>query len=261
MDRGGQQQYYSEPLRGRGRGGNAGGSRGGYQGQQMYSRGGGGVRGSSAPRGNGTPRGRGGPNRREPLKFDGDYDFEEANAQFHKDDIEKEFKKLNVSSEGGGSPPPPKAAAVVNGAEGSADEEEDPEDEDNTQYYDKQKSFFDSISCDATDRAKGGNQRPNWREERKLNAETFGVSAYSRNHYYGYRGGRGRGGRGGYNSRGGGMRGGRGGYQNRGGNGYRGGFRNRNNQAWVDYDYDVKAGNRHHNSATNGEKAAATNSS
>ena len=47
--------------------------------------------------------------------------------------------------------------------------------------------------------------KPNWREERKLNAETFGVSAYSRNRgYYGYRGGRGRGGGRGYN-RGGGM--------------------------------------------------------
>jgi hypothetical protein len=62
--------------------------------QQMYSRGGS-ARG--APRGNGAPRGRGGQNRREPLKFDGDYDFEEANAQFHKDEIEKEFKKLNIS--------------------------------------------------------------------------------------------------------------------------------------------------------------------
>ena len=64
-------------------------------GQQMYSRGG--SRGGSAPRGNSVPRGRGGQNRREPLKFEGDYDFEEANAQFHKDEIEKEFKKLNIS--------------------------------------------------------------------------------------------------------------------------------------------------------------------
>jgi hypothetical protein len=67
---------------------------------------------------------------------------------------------LHFPGSDAGSPPPTKtaaAAAVLNGgADGSGDEEEDPEDvEDTTQYYDKQKSFFDSISCDATDRAKG----------------------------------------------------------------------------------------------------------
>ena len=60
----------------------------------MYSRGGGGRGG---PRGGGGMRGRGGRGGKEPLKFDGDYDFETANAQFHKDEIEKEMKKLNIS--------------------------------------------------------------------------------------------------------------------------------------------------------------------
>jgi len=33
-----------------------------------------------------------------PLKFDGEFDFESANAQFNKDDIEQELKeKLSVS--------------------------------------------------------------------------------------------------------------------------------------------------------------------
>lgn len=43
--------------------------------------------------------------------------------------------------------------------------------------YDKAKSFFDNISCEAaTDRTKGKN-RTDWRHERKINSETFGVSA------------------------------------------------------------------------------------
>ena len=50
----------------------------------------------NASRGNSAPRGRGGQ-RREPLKFDDDYDFETANAQFSKEEIEKELKKLNIS--------------------------------------------------------------------------------------------------------------------------------------------------------------------
>ena len=49
-------------------------------------------------RGGMKPRGRGGANRgREPLRFDGDFDFESSNAQFDKDNIEKELKKLSIS--------------------------------------------------------------------------------------------------------------------------------------------------------------------
>ena len=53
-----------------------------------YSRGGSG----------GRPRGRAGANRgREPLRFDGDFDFESSNAQFDKENIEKELKKLTIN--------------------------------------------------------------------------------------------------------------------------------------------------------------------
>ncbi|XP_071466875.1 protein LSM14 homolog A-like isoform X2 [Marmota flaviventris] len=37
-------------------------------------------------------------------------------------------------------------------------------------YYDKSKSFFDNISCNVN-----REQRPTWAEERRLNAETFGI--------------------------------------------------------------------------------------
>jgi len=51
--------------------------------------------------------------------------------------------------------------------------------------YDKTKSFFDNISCEAaTDRTKGKGK--DWRQERKINSETFGVSA-RRGGFYNFR--------------------------------------------------------------------------
>jgi len=185
-----------------------------------------------------SPRGRAPTTRpqREPLKFESDFDFEKSNANFDKDQIEKELKqKLSICDK------PEKAAVAVNGekeaSNHSADEGEiEDGDEDHELYYDKNKSFFDNISCEATERAKG----PSWREERKLNTETFGVGStnYYRHRGYrgrgGYRGYRGGGGGGGYRGRGGfggGQDGGgyrRGGYRGGDGGYYRQGNYNRN---------------------------------
>lgn len=60
---------------------------------------------------------------------------------------------------------------------GEGEPEEDPQAE---VYYDKAKSFFDNISCEAVEHQKGRSQRTDWRTERKLNSETFGVSAARR---------------------------------------------------------------------------------
>lgn len=57
--------------------------------------------------------------------------------------------------------------------------ENEPEEEHEV-FYDKSKSFFDKISCEAVERAKGKSQRTDWRTERKLNSETFGVAATRR---------------------------------------------------------------------------------
>lgn len=222
-----QEQQYRQPRDrpdsgsySRGRGNNRGAS--GYRGG--FPRGG--PRGP--PRGQ-SSRGRGGQGRaREPLKFEGDYDFESANAQFDKDEIERELKeKLTLSDK-----------ATVNGEKDGLENGEEEEEEEHV-YYDKSKSFFDSISCESLDRAKGNSNRTSWREERKLNVETFGTSDLRRGYGRGFRGNRGynnyRGGRG----RGGGGYRGRGGYQGyapRGGGGG-GGYRPRN-QGWVDYEYD-----------------------
>ena len=44
------------------------------------------------PRGQ-SARGRSSGRSREPLKFEGEFDFESANAQFDKDEIERELKE------------------------------------------------------------------------------------------------------------------------------------------------------------------------
>ena len=93
----------------------------------------------------------------------------------------------------------------------AADDEDAPPPE---AFYNKSKSFFDSISCEALERSKGNMNKPDWRAEKKLNKQTFGVT-----------GGGGGGGfrRGGYGFRGGNRGGGWGRGGNRGGYGYRGG--------------------------------------
>ncbi|CAL9696685.1 unnamed protein product [Knipowitschia caucasica] len=165
-----------------------------------------------------------------PVKFEKDFDFESANAQFNKEDIDREFQsKLKIKDDGekavNGEEKEPGAEPQT---EPSADEDRDPLGP--NCYYDKTKSFFDNISCDDSRKDKsaagvvfGRVHRQTWAEERRMNAETFGIPL---------RHGRGRGG---YRGRGGmGFRGSRGrgsfGPHPRGG-GYRGGYRNHNSQA------------------------------
>jgi hypothetical protein len=50
-------------------------------------------------------------------------------------------------------------------------------------FYDKNLSFFDRISCEANEKT---NKPKNWKEERKMNVETFGLPA-NNNRYGNYR--------------------------------------------------------------------------
>ncbi|XP_074242678.1 protein LSM14 homolog A isoform X2 [Saimiri boliviensis] len=190
----------------------------------------------SAPRrgrgGHRGGRGRFGIRRDGPMKFEKDFDFESANAQFNKEEIDREFhNKLKLKED-----KLEKQEKPVNGedkgdsgvdtqnSEGNADEE-DPLGP--NCYYDKTKSFFDNISCDDN-----RERRPTWAEERRLNAETFGIPLRPNR------------GRGGYRGRGGlGFRGGRGRGGGRGGTftaprGFRGGFRGgRGGREFADFEY------------------------
>ncbi|XP_037904989.1 protein LSM14 homolog B isoform X9 [Hermetia illucens] len=158
---------------------------------------------------------------KNPLKFDQDYDFEQANNQF--EELRSKLMKLKVGDD-------PKTEQI-NGETDKKDDsgnetgagDHEPEDDGVCVGYDKTKSFFDNISCEAaTDRTKGKN-RTDWRQERKLNSETFGISSTRRGNYRS---------RGGYYNRNMNMHGGGGGgYRGyRGGNNYRGRNNNRGGQ-------------------------------
>nr|XP_057932196.1 LSM14A mRNA processing body assembly factor a isoform X1 [Doryrhamphus excisus] len=164
------------------------------------------------------------------VKFEKDFDFESANAQFNKEEIEREFQsKLKLKDD--------KSESAVNGEEkgdSAVDTQNNTSNADEGDplgpncYYDKSKSFFDNISCDdsrkANDKCGGGGfpreRRQTWAEERRMNAETFGISM---------RHSRGRGGYRGHGSSG--FRGGRPRSSSRGsfappqGGGFRGGYR------------------------------------
>ncbi|XP_035403851.1 protein LSM14 homolog B isoform X3 [Cygnus atratus] len=124
------------------------------------------------------------------IKFEGDFDFESANAQFNREELDKEFKKkLNFKddkAETGEEKGDPGVATQNN--DGNAEEDLlGP-----NCYYDKSKSFFDNISSEL----KSSSRRTTWAEERKLNTETFGVSGRflrGRSFRGGFRGGRGTG--------------------------------------------------------------------
>lgn len=85
------------------------------------------------------------------LKFESDFDFETANAQF-KNDLTKEVVVENMDSrEAKTSETGPEEETLCD------------------KYYDKAKCFYDNISSDLK-------QRRTWEEEKKLNMETFGVT-------------------------------------------------------------------------------------
>ncbi|XP_077316400.1 protein LSM14 homolog B isoform X2 [Lithobates pipiens] len=121
------------------------------------------------------------------IKFDGDFDFESANAQFNREELDKEFKdKLNFKDD------KPEKEGDEKGDSGVETQNSDGNPEEESLgpniYYDRSKSFFDNISSEMKSR------RTTWAEEKKLNTETFGVSGrFRRGRSYrgGFRGGRG----------------------------------------------------------------------
>ncbi|XP_061113510.1 protein LSM14 homolog B [Conger conger] len=122
------------------------------------------------------------------LQFESDFDFETANAQFNKDDLEKELQD-ELNTKDAKDDVEEKVDSGVETQNGDGTVEEDPFGP--KCYYDKTKCFFDNISSELKSR------RTTWAEERKLNVETFGVPGRflrGRGFRGGFRGRRGRGG-------------------------------------------------------------------
>ncbi|XP_046895756.1 protein LSM14 homolog B isoform X1 [Hypomesus transpacificus] len=117
------------------------------------------------------------------LKFETDFDFDSANAQFSRE-LEMELQdKLNIKDNGEETQDPGTDRPIIEKT--MAEDPFGPK-----CYYDKAKCFFDNISSDNKPR------RTTWAEERKLNVETFGVPGRflrGRGFRGGYRGRRGQG--------------------------------------------------------------------
>ena len=89
------------------------------------------------------------------MKFVGDFDFEKSNAEFDKNAIEDEIKKsLSIKTETSHDSPKTeqekdKENQPLTSSASQFEQETHPDG-----YYDKQKSFFDRISCEATAKEK-----------------------------------------------------------------------------------------------------------
>ena len=97
---------------------------------------------------NGPPRGGGRAQQNQPpvYRYESDFDFETANAQFDREGLEEEFKRLRVSRDKG-----QEDDAMEEGQGGDEDELEEGEIMDEpSDYYDKSKSFFDNLGCDVS---------------------------------------------------------------------------------------------------------------
>lgn len=107
---------------------------------------------------------------------DSDFDFEKAQDEFLQLEEKMANMKVNgeVSTGGDGNGEVSTNAQTVSALSSSntttKSDGEPPKD-----CYNKEKSFFDKISCEALEREKGNVQRVDWKAERKLNRETFGV--------------------------------------------------------------------------------------
>ncbi|KAI4530479.1 hypothetical protein MG293_019368 [Ovis ammon polii] len=123
------------------------------------------------------------------IKFEGDFDFERANAQFSREELDKEFKKKLTFQDDKAEKGEGKDLDVVTQSEEATAEENHlgPR-----CYYNTSKSLFDNISSEP----KTSSRWMMCAEERKLNTETFRVSGRflrSRSFWGGFRGGRGNG--------------------------------------------------------------------
>lgn len=125
----------------------------------------------------------------EPLKFNDEFNFEEANARFEQE-IEKDFADKCKIGTGKNDTD---LLTTSQSAEHLQQLQQDQahimmkqkvldsdivkhhhhESEENKTCYDKNSSFFDRISCESSD--KNQTKPKNWKEERKTNVETFGM--------------------------------------------------------------------------------------
>lgn len=158
----------------------------------------------------GTPSASGNRATGEPLKFDGEFDFEQANQRFT-EEIEKAMDKLKVGDETKKSGSEDKNDSLTNSMSQELQDQAhimmkqkslesmdlakemqkqmdqkmlSKEDQDVKDFYDKNISFFDRISCESNEKMVSSQRPKSWKEERKVNAETFGLTQRSNDKSY-----------------------------------------------------------------------------
>jgi protein LSM14 len=143
-----------------------------YNNPQQYSA-------SRNDRNSGTER----DSERDNLKIHEEFDIDDANKKFDKTEFLKELRTHSADDTSNETHDIRELSEVEDG-------EVPEESTDATKFYDKSKSFFDSISCESLEKKMG---RLTLAEEKKLNAQTFGVPSAFRNQrqYNGYNGARG----------------------------------------------------------------------
>lgn len=107
------------------------------------------------------------------LRIDEDFDIDDANRKFDKSQLVKEFASLDIQEEVEAEAQVHNLADLEDGE--VADESRTTE---AAKFYDKSKSFFDSISCDALEKK---SNRLTTAEEKRLNVQTFGAPSVNRN--------------------------------------------------------------------------------
>ncbi|ODM92996.1 Protein LSM14 A [Orchesella cincta] len=103
------------------------------------------------------------------ITFEGEFDFEKANEE-----LQKALTKIKIADGEKIKRENELEDDEVEQASEDGEEEVGNKENDTKTFYQKD-NFFDSISCEALERKAGKREKPDWRAERKLNAETFGL--------------------------------------------------------------------------------------
>uniref|UniRef100_A0A914L5Y4 Uncharacterized protein n=1 Tax=Meloidogyne incognita TaxID=6306 RepID=A0A914L5Y4_MELIC len=123
---------------------------------------------------------------RNTRKYDGDFDFEKANEDFLEsvDGVIENIAELDLESD---FQSPPKDKSLTQEIDGGTNDKAVAILEKSTKnniYYDKSRSFFDNISCEATEREAGKDNRIDWKKERMTNEVTFGPAAVRMHNFH-----------------------------------------------------------------------------
>ncbi|VDP17170.1 unnamed protein product [Soboliphyme baturini] len=129
------------------------------------------------------------------VHYDSDYDFEQANKEFEEtlNNLKEEFAKTKIGKlvEWTFDIIAPQLNSICYLDDGKTEKEEKKNDDSGTEtqvgeseeheeekaFYNKEKSFFDNISCETLEKNTGKGSRSNWKKEREVNQQTFGTAA------------------------------------------------------------------------------------